>query len=942
MNSMNKTMPDRSISNRLPPFAWLGFVAFLSLVSPAGGESVCCESSGEISRYFLSSGYQSPDTFVTYSDGTRPVPSEDQVLTPAGISGPIAPAATQPQGALSGRIVFTSGGHGWIYNNGWALQRGVLVDMNEDYGNHDQAAIFGYYCFNAGATVVPLRPIGHQTNEVVLDNTSAGVTYSGSWNDDTTEPVYYGQAGQVGFRWAVLSASETATATYTPNIPVAGFYPVYTWVRHGADRTDQLYRIRHTGGESQVRIPHHMVGNGWVYLGTYYFNAGSNSPSGSVAISNLQPLPLAGSVVIADAIRFGNGMSDSGSGYPREDEGARWWVKSSLGQGQPITLYSAPAETPDDEDRGARPRMAREMNREQSGNMFKRVYIGFHSNATTGNTNTATARGTMGLYNNNSLFPNSSTSNQFRLAWLIGNEVTTDMIGLNAQLEFPWHNRGSGITFASSSRVFREIDNNLLAGELDATIMEVAFHDNVMDGLLLRDPNVRNWAARASYQAVVRYMNEFDGAPLVFLPEPPTSVRALSSSNGVSISWSAPVSSGGSGSATGYVVYQSTNGYGFGNPVSVSGGATLSATLTNVPVGVDYYFRVAAVNSGGESMPSETVGCRRAQSPHSSRILFVNGFTRFDRTTNLRQTPTANNWQPPGNSGTIERTLPRHINAFDYVVQHGKAIATASAMPFDSCQRASVLNGQVSLTNYAIVIWAAGQEATNVLNSAAQSHLTAFRNGGGYLMLSGADVAWSLGRSAASSSDKAFLQNQLKVTLASDSHNNSQTRSFTAASGSIFSGKPSGACDDGTKGTYWVQFPDGLTPSGVGASSAMNYSGGLGGTAAVQHDGSGGGGKVVFLGFPFETITSASARTAYMDAILRFFSAAPRFGPVSIGAGNQFQATALVEPGYNYILQFSGDLTNWTVLTNFTSVTGEYPLVDSAGQSFRFYRVMRQ
>src|SRR6266568_2351730 len=89
-------------------------------------------------------------------------------------------------------------------------------------------------------------------------------------------------------RIASLAAAETATATYTPTIPVAGYYPVYCWTRHGSDRGDQLYRIRHTGGESQVRIPHHMVGNGWIFLGEYYFNAGSNPNIGSVVISNLR------------------------------------------------------------------------------------------------------------------------------------------------------------------------------------------------------------------------------------------------------------------------------------------------------------------------------------------------------------------------------------------------------------------------------------------------------------------------------------------------------------------------------------------------------------------------------------------------------------------------------------------------------------------------------
>ncbi|MSU58057.1 MAG: hypothetical protein EXS35_07745 [Pedosphaera sp.] len=245
-------------------------------------------------------------------------------LAPA-LAGPITPAPGQPGGALSGRIVFTSAGHGWTWSGStWGLQRPVLLEMCEDYGNVDQMNFFALYCFNAGATVIPFRPIGNQTNEVVLDNDDAGVSFSGAWSDSTFTN-YYGSPGDVPYRFASVAASETATATYTPNLPAAGYYPVYTWAGNGTNRTSQLYRIRHTGGEATVRVPHHLVGNGWIFLGTYHFNAGSNSANGAVVVSNLEPSPSFGSVVMADAIRFGNGMGSINrgggvSGYPRAEE----------------------------------------------------------------------------------------------------------------------------------------------------------------------------------------------------------------------------------------------------------------------------------------------------------------------------------------------------------------------------------------------------------------------------------------------------------------------------------------------------------------------------------------------------------------------------------------------------------------------------------------------
>src|SRR5213075_1864200 len=84
-------------------------------------------------------------------------------------------------------------------------------------------------------------------------------------------------------------------------------------------------------------------GNGWIYLGEYYFNAGSNANIGSVVISNLRG-SAQGTYAFADAIRFGNGMGSVNqgtgvSGYPREDENMRYWIKANLAQGQSTSLY---------------------------------------------------------------------------------------------------------------------------------------------------------------------------------------------------------------------------------------------------------------------------------------------------------------------------------------------------------------------------------------------------------------------------------------------------------------------------------------------------------------------------------------------------------------------------------------------------------------------------
>jgi hypothetical protein len=869
--------------------------------------------------------------FSTTPEWSEPVPatSARPLSRVTSAFSPVVPSAHQPAGALSGRVVFMNSGHGWTWstNNFWYLQRPTsLNSMNEDYGNLDQLNFFAAYCFNAGAIVASMRPLGQQTNEVVLDNVSAGVTFVGAWTDSAS-PVYFGNPGDVPYRYASLAATETATATYTPTIPWAGYYPVYTWTRHGTDRGTQLYRIRHTGGETQYRVPHYLVGNGWVYLGEYYFNAGSNSASGSVTISN-QRGSTNGSVVVADAIRFGNGMGSVArgtngiSGYPREEESCRYWIQASLGQGQSTSLYNTSG-TDEEDSWSAPPRMSVEMTETNGTSFFKRIHLSFHSNA-------GGQRGTEGL------ITGLPTPNQAALARLCGSTVNDELVGLGSPpLEFAWSDRGTNITFAGG---YSEISSNNFVNVMDATIIEVAYHDDATDAKLLRDPRARGAVARAAMHAVVKYMNQFDTnspPPLIFLPEPPENVRASGSTNGsVALAWAAPVSVANSGAPTNYVIYQSTNGYGFGNSISV--GNITNYSVSNLTAGVDYYFRVAAANAGGESFPSAVVGCRPPLLSTSAKVLFVNAFDRFDRTTNLKQNLVAQNYVPPGPTGGNERVLPRRINSFDYVVPHGKAVS-AAGVAFDSCQRAALTNNLVALTNYPIVIWACGNESTadETFSSAEQTKVTAFLAGGGNLFTSGSEIAWDLDH-LGSSTDKNFIHNQLHAIYTADS---SGVWIFTAATNSIFAGNTSGTFDDGSKGIYLVGFPDLITPTN-GAITSVSYSNVSTGAAGIIYSNATGGGRVFYLGFPFETILNPGVRNAYMADALNFFNAAPlKFESIALQPSNKIK---LVMSGLTgvYTLQTAAVLNVWGSLTNLTNTTGAFEFTDSTTNSAaKFYRV---
>ncbi|RIK83869.1 MAG: hypothetical protein DCC67_05600 [Planctomycetota bacterium] len=780
----------------------------------------------------------------------------------------LTPIGAQPTGPLTGKIVYTSAGHGfeWVNGLGWRTGRGDSLEIEEAFGNQDQMTYYVDYLWRAGATIVPMRPVGRQIHEVVLDNDSAGVAYSGAWSDSTAGNRWYDEdygavADAVRYRFASTSAAETAVATYTPTIPQAGFYPVYAWAAFGGNRTSQLYKVNHTGGQTHVRVDHSKVGNGWVYLGTYHFNSGASAQLGSVQISNEG---AAGKVVIADAIRFGNGMgdvrdSDAGigtggvSGSPREDENALMWLWRAVGQGV------APESIIGTSNVSAPTLMAAHMNAD--ANPFgTSVYIGFHSNAAGG-------RGAVGLID---VDAGEQTPHQADLALYTGRQINQDMQALNGQFEHNWGTR----TTHTYSGEFGEINEGPSA-EFDATIIEVAFHDQTQDAQLLRDPKVRDQLGRSTYEATLEYFDHWGGLTSpVALPAPPTHVSVVSNASGeVTLQWTAGPTGVRGGAATGFRIYASTDGYGFDGGTYVAGGGVHTATLSGYDPLLPYYFKVVAVNAGGESRGSEVVTA--LPSGGAKQVLIVNGFDRFDRTQNFRY-PYAYT-----GDGLVDRVWSRYNNSFDYVVQvHTAIYATKPGVHVASASNEAIASGSVNLGDYDAVVWILGNESTadDTFSAAEQSLVEQFVAAGGDLFVSGAEIGWDLDQQ---NNGRTFFETTLKGDYVAD---DAGTYTVSAAAGGIFAGLPNIVFSSGpqfsslTSQVYNVAFPDVISPQ-AGAQLALAYSGGVGG-AAIDVPGQAGRGNVVMFGFPFETITAAANRSAVMGRVLDFFGVAP-VGPIS-------------------------------------------------------------
>ncbi len=147
--------------------------------------------------------------------------------------------------------------------------------------------------------------------------------------------------------------------------------------------------------------------------------------------------------------------------------------------------------------------------------------------------------------------------------------------------------------------------------------------------------------------------------------------------------------------------------------------------------------------------------------------------------------------------------------------------------------------------------------------------VTSFINAGGNLFLSGSEIGWDLDQQ---NNGRTFYETTLKGNYVSD---DAGTYTATANAGGIFTGMSSFVFSDGASftsldtQTYNVAYPDVIAPQ-PGAASALTYSGGTGGTAAIQVQGTGGAGNIVMFGFPFETITTAANRAAVMDRVSGF------------------------------------------------------------------------
>ncbi len=334
-----------------------------------------------------------------------------------------------------------------------------------------------------------------------------------------------------------------------------------------------------------------------------------------------------------------------------------------------------------------------------------------------------------------------------------------------------------------------------------------------------------------------------------------------------------------------YMAYTSQDGTDF---TLIDSSSSPEFIITGLEDGQVAYFKIRNANNFGSSNFSEVLGVAVSSVAQSS-VLIVQGFERT--------------------SGTV--------NNLDYIIEHGSAIH-ANGRGFDAAGNDAVESGVVSLSDYAVVDWISGEEATATVSfsPAEQAKIMEYLEQGGRLFISGSEIGYDL-EANGSSSDVNFYRDYFKADYITD---DAHSYSINGTANGIFSGLSNVGFDNGFKGTYDVDYPDGIKPYG-GSVSNLRYEGSdytNQGGAGIQYKGNFGEsttlGGIVYLGVGFEAIYPESARNTIMGRVLNYLETM-----VSIDQESQlpqeFHVSSIYPNPFNGSFSFT---INSTELTTFT------------------------
>jgi len=301
--------------------------------------------------------------------------------------------------------------------------------------------------------------------------------------------------------------------------------------------------------------------------------------------------------------------------------------------------------------------------------------------------------------------------------------------------------------------------------------------------------------------------------------------------------------------ANGYWIYYSNDGLEFTDSTYFMGSDSI---LTGLDSNALYFVKVRAQGTSGIG-PATGVLAATTNMAIQSTSLIVDGFDRQSSTNNSRD------------------FIRMHAEAFFY-----------REINFSSATNEAIINKDIDLSVYAAVDWILGDESTkdDTFNPVEQAIVKDFLKQGGNLFVSGAEIGWDLGRThdLSETGDKDFYNNYLKAEYIDDAPNGQfkTYNSIEALSGKLFDGLPEFTFDYlGDQGTYAVDWPDAINAIN-GAQNILRYKDApASNIAALAYEGTFPGGttegKLVYFGFPFETIYPIESRQTVISFVFDFF-----------------------------------------------------------------------
>lgn len=796
--------------------------------------------------------------------------------------------------------------HGRYYDgkkDRWKWQRPNLFGTTEDL--FTQTIVIPYLIpmlENAGAVVFTPRERDWQKNEVIVDNGGRGYVedsgketwktaqengfayHAGTYRDGEN-PFTQGTARAV----KATKKADVSWASYQPNIPQGGKYAVYVSYQSLKNSvSDAQYIVMHKGQRTVFKVNQQMGGGTWVYLGTFDFDRGNNEFNRVVVTNSSSE----SGVVTTDAVRFGGGMGNierggSCSGMPRCLEGARY---SAQWAGAPYSVYSSKNGSDDyGDDINVRSNMTNWL---AGGSTYvptlegKKVPIelslAVHSDAGYTTVNDSII---------GSLAICTTSFNDGRLNSGVSRMVSHDfadslLTGLQRDISGKYRKWTRRYLWDRNYSETRK-------PEVPSAIIETMSHQNFADMRRGLDPNFRFTLARSLYKTILRFVNGNHSVPSVVQPLPVSNFRIeRNSSGGLRLSWIAEKDEQEPTAVpTSYIVYTSEDGMGFDNGTVVY----TSSFDFEAKKGVNYCFKVTALNRGGESFPSETLAAYLSKSAHAKDILVVDGFSRlsgpavvddysrqgFDLGSDIgvsygltagwngRQQCFDKSRAGSEGEGSLgycgDELAGRFImgNNRDGSVCHVKDIAMSGAYNVVGCSLEALDNNLVKLDHYNLVDIAFGLQRNDghslvvykTFSETLQSKLRSYAKSGGRILVSGAYV----GSDMTQPHERSFMSDVLKTTF---------TGTDTNAGNNMVDGL--GLSFDIIRQINDRHFAatsvDRIAACDGRSFAAMRYLDGS--TAGVAYDGT--DYKSFVMGYPYECINNVRTRQQVMKGLLGF------------------------------------------------------------------------